>query len=115
MEPRQRVDGAVGARDFAQWILRRAAATDSRLYMAGRALIRGEARGETIFRALPGAAAAHDFYEAESCHAVLKEIQLVLSESCERLRRSILDRRPAHAGIRGLARGRRSQRGCCDE
>jgi hypothetical protein len=83
--------------------------------MAGRALIRVEARAETISRALPGAAAAHDFYEAESCHAVFKEIQLVLPESCERLRRSILGRRPAQAGIRGLGRDRRSRRGCCDE
>ena len=83
-EPRNRIDGAVGVRDADQGILRRAAAADIGKQMAGRALVRIEARTQAIARALRGASTAHDFDEIEACHAVLKEINLVRAKPRQR-------------------------------
>ena len=82
-------------------------------------MIRIETGAQTVSRALQRTAAAHDFDEIESRHAILEKIQLIRAESGKRLRHAVVRGGAAHAGIRRLRLVLGHQREClqytCDE
>src|SRR5882757_5370364 len=107
LEPRHGIRGPIGARRADQRILRRTAAADIGLQVTGGALIRVEARAQSVSRTLQSTPPAHDFDEAEPRHAVLEEIQLVCPQPCNGMRGSVVRCEVPYTGIPWLRRRRR--------